>query len=196
MIRSKRSLMIAVTLLVVLALVFAGCGGGGGGSNDGGSGNSSGNGGGGGNGSGGGGLLKPKAENYMGTWKWDGNSEFPSIEFTVGPKNGEWARGSYHQGSIKCEVYQGDSIDITGTYPDHIDGWIELCTDGIYHYIHVERLQKISDTYNVRVSLNGQLIQLQPGVIGVDELTISKGEDYDEYRSIDHNDELLWFYKQ
>jgi hypothetical protein len=119
MIRSKRSLLIAATLLVVLALAFAGYGGGGGGSNGGGNGGSG--------GGGGGGLLKPTAEDYKGTWKWKGNSEFPSIEFTVGPKNGEWGRVSYHEGSIQYGEY---FLNITGDSSDKdLEGWIELCLD-------------------------------------------------------------------
>lgn len=69
MMRSKKSLMIAATLLVVLALAFAGCGGGGGGgSNDGGSGNGPGNGGGGGNGGSGGGGIED-FNVFVGVWK-------------------------------------------------------------------------------------------------------------------------------
>ncbi len=190
-----------MTLLVVLALVFAGCGGGGGGGSSGGSGGGNGGGNGsGGDGPGGGGLFIPTAEDYMGTWRCD-DPKIPfsvSVEFTVGAKNGEWDRGSYHQGSIKCGVFAGDdALNITGNSPDKdLEGWIELCLDQFFHYIHVEKLQEISDTCSVRVSVNGQLKQKQPGVIGVHELTISKGEDYETYRSIEHNDELLLFYKQ
>ena len=174
--------MIAVKLLVVLALAFAGCGGGGSGS--GGEGNNE------------GGLFQATAEDYIGTWRWEDKSKCQySVEFTVGEKIADWARGSYHQGSMECEIL-GGTVSINGDINDY-EGYIQLLIEPFQHGIDVRAFRDMSATHNATVELSGQLTG--PGVISVCELMIREngGDDfYYHYDSSEHDDEPLLFTKQ
>lgn len=168
MILCKKNIIIAVTLFVVLALAVIECEGSG--------------------------LLKPTAKDYLGTWKCDDPKIPYPIEFTVGEWIRDWGRGSFHRGTMTCGIFPSGTVSITGDEIHHYQGWIQLLLDLYYHSISVGAHEIIKEFPEVQVHLNGEL--MEPGVIGVNELTISKGEYYYNYRSSDHKDELLLFYKQ
>ncbi len=190
--RNKSNVMISIVLFFVLALVLTGCGGGGGGNNNWGGGN-------GGDVGGGGGIGRPvTANDYLGTWSWQGSEECEySVQFTVGPKIEDKDGGSYHSGSVQCDIFNGTvSINGDGTNPSD-PSVIDLLIEPHGHSILIKAHKNIAFDNTAKVYLSGELTG--PNTISVCALTIQEsGGDlfYYHYESSEHDDELLLFIKQ
>ena len=189
MLRRKNCLFGFMLLLSVFFLALSGCGGGSGSGGDD-NGDDSNN---------GGCFFKATAEDYLGNWNWEDKSKCQyAVEFTVGNEIGKWERGSYHLGSMNCEILEA-TVNLTGDINAY-GGYIQLLIEPYEHGISVRAFRDITTTHNATVELSGQLTG--PEVISVYELMMWEidGDDEDDYfyryDSSEHDDKPLLFTKQ
>lgn len=148
MIRSKRSLMIALTLLVVLALVFAGCGGGGGrGKSDNGNDDENNNG------------DSSNFSAYLGTWKSQGIT--PAVEIEIKSQIGGGDSYVFFTGRVTCENFKSGYLDITESDNDISgDKYIlghKIKTSNIHIMAREEYMDELLGTLANELSLDGFL---------------------------------------